>query len=100
MVCNYIFIDFTGVISVAVEGVDKDQLVVIGEGVDLVNLTYSLRKKLCYATLLGVQVIGHSRQLKEVPCGIHNLRNLKEQRFIDMLKEFDESLDPELGLHY
>ena len=95
------FIDFTSVISVAVEGVDKDQLVVIGEGVDLVNLTCSLRKKLCYAILLGVEeVIGHSRPLKEVLCGIHNLRNLKEQRFIDMLKEFDESLDPELGLHY
>ena len=88
-------------ISVVVEGADKDQLVVIGEGVDLVNLTCLLRKKLCYATLLGVEeVIGHSRQLKEVPCGIHNLRNLKEQRFIDMLKEFNESLDPELGLHY
>ncbi|KAK7833481.1 heavy metal-associated isoprenylated plant protein 47 [Quercus suber] len=44
-----------GVISVAVEGADKDQLVVIGEGVDSANLTCSLRKKLCYATLLGVE---------------------------------------------
>nr|XP_023894333.1 heavy metal-associated isoprenylated plant protein 47-like [Quercus suber] len=44
-----------GVISVAVEGADKDQLVVIGECVDSANLTCSLRKKLCYATLLGVE---------------------------------------------
>ncbi|KAM4102558.1 hypothetical protein ACJW30_06G010000 [Castanea mollissima] len=43
------------VISIAVEGADKDQLVVIGEGVDSANLTYSLRKKLCYVTLLGVE---------------------------------------------
>ncbi|KAK4575572.1 hypothetical protein RGQ29_026506 [Quercus rubra] len=46
-----------GVISVAVEGADKDQLVVIGEGVDSANLTCSLRKKLCYATLLGVEEV-------------------------------------------
>ena len=57
VVLNYMFIDFTGVISVAVEGADKDQLVVIGEGVDSANLTCSLRKKLCYATLLGVEEV-------------------------------------------
>ena len=57
VVLNYMFIDFTGVISVAVEGADKDQLVVIGKGVDSANLTCSLRKKLCYATLLGVEEV-------------------------------------------
>ncbi|KAL4618464.1 hypothetical protein ACB092_06G012500 [Castanea dentata] len=46
-----------GVISVAVQGADRDQLVVIGEGVDSANLTCSLRKKLCYATLLGVEEV-------------------------------------------
>ncbi|KAM4092071.1 hypothetical protein ACB094_06G009200 [Castanea mollissima] len=46
-----------GVILVAVEGADKDQLVVIGEGVDSAKLTCSLRKKLCYVTLLGVEEV-------------------------------------------
>ncbi|KAB1208415.1 hypothetical protein CJ030_MR7G001384 [Morella rubra] len=44
-----------GVISVAIEGPDNDQLVVIGEGVDAVNLTRSLQKKLRCATLLRVE---------------------------------------------
>ncbi|KAB1204484.1 hypothetical protein CJ030_MR8G028120 [Morella rubra] len=53
-----------GVISVAIEGPDKDQLVVIGEGVDVVNLTSSLqRKRRCWqrkrrcATLLRVEEV-------------------------------------------
>ena len=50
--------------------------------------------------LLEKFVIGCSPQLKEVPCGILHLRNLKELRFIDMHKEFKESLDSELGSHY
>ncbi|KAK4575573.1 hypothetical protein RGQ29_026507 [Quercus rubra] len=54
-----------GVISVAVEGADKDQLVVIGEGVDSANLTCSLRKKLCYATLLGVEEVKEKDQEPE-----------------------------------
>ncbi|XP_059442241.1 heavy metal-associated isoprenylated plant protein 47-like [Corylus avellana] len=41
--------------SVAIEGSEKDQLVVSGEGVDSANLTRSLRKKLCYATILSVE---------------------------------------------
>jgi hypothetical protein len=52
-----LFIDYTGVNSVAIEGSDKDQLVVIGEGVDSANLTCSLRKKLCHATLLRVEEV-------------------------------------------
>ncbi|KAL4618462.1 hypothetical protein ACB092_06G012300 [Castanea dentata] len=54
-----------GVISVAVQGVDKDQLVVIGEGVDSANLTCSLRKKLCYATLLGVEEVKEKKKEPE-----------------------------------
>ena len=65
VVLNYMFIDFTGVISVAVEGADKEQLVVIGEGVDSANLTCSLRKKLCYATLLGVEEVKEKDQEPE-----------------------------------
>ncbi|XP_050251019.1 heavy metal-associated isoprenylated plant protein 47-like [Quercus robur] len=46
-----------GVNSVAIEGSDRDQLVVIGEGVDSANLTCSLRKKLCYAALWSVEEV-------------------------------------------
>uniref|UniRef100_A0A2N9FJ52 HMA domain-containing protein n=1 Tax=Fagus sylvatica TaxID=28930 RepID=A0A2N9FJ52_FAGSY len=56
-----------GVISVAVEGSDKDQLVVIGEGVDSANLTCSLRKKLCYATLLSVEEVKEKQEPEEKP---------------------------------
>jgi hypothetical protein len=64
---TYMFIDSTGVISVAVEGSDKDQLVVIGEGVDSANLTCSLRKKLCYATLLSVEEVKEKQEPEEKP---------------------------------
>ena len=64
---TYMFIDSTGVISVAVEGSDKDQLVVIGEGVDSANLTCSLRKKLCYATLLSVEEVKEKQKPEEKP---------------------------------
>ncbi|KAL4618445.1 hypothetical protein ACB092_06G011000 [Castanea dentata] len=46
-----------GVNSVAIEGSDRDQLVVIGEGIDSANLTCSLRKKLCYAALWSVEEV-------------------------------------------
>lgn len=41
----------------AIEGSDKDQLVVVGEGVDSANLTRSLRKKLCHAEILKVEEV-------------------------------------------
>nr|XP_023874662.1 heavy metal-associated isoprenylated plant protein 47-like [Quercus suber]POE83270.1 heavy metal-associated isoprenylated plant protein 47 [Quercus suber] len=44
-----------GVISVALEGSDKDQLAVIGEDVDSAKLTCLLGKKLCYASILSVE---------------------------------------------
>ncbi|KAB1200720.1 hypothetical protein CJ030_MR7G001382 [Morella rubra] len=47
----------TGVTSMAIEGSDKDQLVLIGEDVDSVNLTRSLRKKLRHATILKVEEV-------------------------------------------
>ncbi|XP_059442232.1 heavy metal-associated isoprenylated plant protein 47-like [Corylus avellana] len=46
-----------GVSSVAIQGSENDQLVVSGEGVDSANLTRSLRKKLCYATILSVEEV-------------------------------------------
>ncbi|KAG6668726.1 heavy metal-associated isoprenylated plant protein 41-like [Carya illinoinensis] len=47
----------SGVISVGIQGPDKDQLVVTGEGVDSACLTLSLKKKLCYATILTVEEV-------------------------------------------
>ncbi|KAG6690064.1 hypothetical protein I3842_11G205100 [Carya illinoinensis] len=47
----------SGVISVGIQGPDKDQLVVTGEGVDSACLTRSLKKKLCYATILTVEEV-------------------------------------------
>ncbi|KAM3696043.1 hypothetical protein ACB094_06G008400 [Castanea mollissima] len=56
-----------GVTSLAVEGSDRDQLVVIGEGVDSANLTCSLRKKLCYATLWSVEEVKDVQNEPEGP---------------------------------
>ena len=59
-------IDSTGVISVAVEGSDKDHLVVIGEDVDSANLTCSLRKKLSYgAAILSVEEVKEEEKQEE-----------------------------------
>ncbi|ONI25134.1 hypothetical protein PRUPE_2G283200 [Prunus persica] len=44
--------------------------------------------------------IGPSPQLKEVPSGIHHLRNLTTLRFVDMPKEFPRNMDPNDGQHY
>ncbi|XP_030929460.1 heavy metal-associated isoprenylated plant protein 47-like [Quercus lobata] len=56
-----------GVNSVAIEGSDRDQLVVIGEGVDSANLTCSLRKKLCYAALWSVDEVKANKKPEEKP---------------------------------
>ncbi|KAM2070440.1 hypothetical protein ACFX1S_001865 [Malus domestica] len=44
--------------------------------------------------------IGPSPQLKEVPSGIHHLRNLTYLYFYDMPKEFARQMDPKNGQHY
>ncbi|KAM3696040.1 hypothetical protein ACJW31_06G007800 [Castanea mollissima] len=56
-----------GVNSVAIEGSDRDQLVVIGEDVDSANLTCSLRKKLCYAALWSVNEVKAKPTPEEKP---------------------------------
>ncbi|GMY30840.1 disease resistance protein RPM1-like [Fagus crenata] len=61
------------------------------------NGLYSLMIDEGASPLLERLVIGPCPQLKEVPSGIQHLRNLKELRFKDMPKEFEESLDPEQG---
>ncbi|KAM2281508.1 hypothetical protein ACFX1S_042100 [Malus domestica] len=45
-------------------------------------------------------LIGPSPQLKEVPSGIHHLRNLRGLGFFCMPKEFARHMDPNNGLHY
>ncbi|XP_048446379.1 disease resistance protein RPM1-like [Pyrus x bretschneideri] len=44
--------------------------------------------------------IGPSPQLKEVPSGIHHLRNLTYLYFHDMPKEFAQQMNPKNGQHY
>ncbi|KAK7837165.1 heavy metal-associated isoprenylated plant protein 47 [Quercus suber] len=46
-----------GVMSVSLQGEDKDQVVVIGEGVDAACLTSTLRKKVGYARLETVEEV-------------------------------------------
>ncbi|KAB5521959.1 hypothetical protein DKX38_026278 [Salix brachista] len=46
---------FLGVTSVALDGADKDQIVVVGEEVDSVKLARSLGKKVGHASLMSVQ---------------------------------------------
>ena len=54
----------TGVNSVAIEGADKSQVVVIGEEVDSACLTRSLRKKLGHATIVSVQELKEDAKKK------------------------------------
>nr|POE57680.1 disease resistance protein rpp8 [Quercus suber] len=61
------------------------------------NLIYSNKGTLPVLEFLS---IGHCPELKVVPSGIQHLKNLKELGFWGMPKEFEESLDPEQGLHY
>ncbi|KAK4279108.1 hypothetical protein QN277_016863 [Acacia crassicarpa] len=53
-----------GVNSVAMEGNERDQLVVTGEGVDSVKLTNMLRKKLGHATIVSVKDVKKKNKYK------------------------------------
>ncbi|KAB1217319.1 hypothetical protein CJ030_MR4G021002 [Morella rubra] len=46
-----------GVLSVALEGAEKDQVVVVGDGVDAACLTTSLRKKVACVLLVSVEEV-------------------------------------------
>ncbi|KAK7829539.1 heavy metal-associated isoprenylated plant protein 47 [Quercus suber] len=54
-----------GVTSVAIEGDDKSLVVVIGDEVDSVCLTRSLRKKVGYATIVSVAQLEESDEKKD-----------------------------------
>ncbi|XP_034708774.1 disease resistance protein Pikm1-TS-like [Vitis riparia] len=51
-----------GVESIALEGEDKNQIVVIGDSVDSVKLTCLLRKKIGPAELLSVSPVDEKKQ--------------------------------------
>lgn len=55
----------TGVTSVAIEGDDNSLVVVIGDEVDSVCLTQSLRKKVGYATIVSVAQLKESDEKKD-----------------------------------
>ncbi|XVF77264.1 hypothetical protein PTKIN_Ptkin14bG0029300 [Pterospermum kingtungense] len=46
-----------GVVSVELHGPEKDKQMIVGDGVDAVCLTNSLRKKLCHASLETVEEV-------------------------------------------
>ncbi|KAF8715025.1 hypothetical protein HU200_027571 [Digitaria exilis] len=60
-----------GVISVAIEGDDRDQLVVIGDGVDATNLTNCLRKtvKVGRADIITVEPVTDEKPASTTPEG-------------------------------
>lgn len=45
---------FLGVESASLTGTEKDQVVVVGEGIDVVKLTRQLRKNVAYTELVSV----------------------------------------------
>nr|KJB63094.1 hypothetical protein B456_009G452900 [Gossypium raimondii] len=51
-----------GVTSMAIQGQEKDELMVAGNGVDSVKLTRCLRKKLHHATILIVEEIKEKKK--------------------------------------
>ncbi|XP_004294919.1 PREDICTED: uncharacterized protein LOC101303978 [Fragaria vesca subsp. vesca] len=53
----------TGVSNVSIEA-DKDQIVVIGDGVDSVCLVKSLRKKLRYVEIVSVEEVKKAEEKK------------------------------------
>jgi hypothetical protein len=55
---------------VAIQGSEKDQLLVSGEGVDSANLTRSLRKKLCHATIVSVEEVKENAEDKDASASV------------------------------
>lgn len=51
--------------SAAIEGADKNQIVVIGDGVDSVALTTSLRKNMGFADLISVAAVEEKKEDKK-----------------------------------
>ncbi|PKU66947.1 hypothetical protein MA16_Dca017267 [Dendrobium catenatum] len=66
---------FKGVESIAVEGEDKDHFIIIGDGIDLIKLTKSLRKKFGHADILTVEPI--MNQNDEISALMNDEENLE-----------------------
>ncbi|KAG9448772.1 hypothetical protein H6P81_008737 [Aristolochia fimbriata] len=60
-----IAVSVQGVISVSIEGKEKDQMSITGEGVDVVKLTRLIRKKMGYAELVSVSVMEEKKEQKK-----------------------------------
>ncbi|KAG9448781.1 hypothetical protein H6P81_008746 [Aristolochia fimbriata] len=54
-----------GVLSAAIEGEDKNKIVVIGEGVDSIYLTTLLRKTMGFAELISVTPIEQKKKKQD-----------------------------------
>lgn len=57
IIFNLFVLNGIGVVSVALHGPEKDKLMIVGDGVDAVCLTSSLRKKLSHASLETVEEV-------------------------------------------
>ncbi|XVE50790.1 hypothetical protein DITRI_Ditri01bG0191300 [Diplodiscus trichospermus] len=56
-----------GVTSVALHGPEKDKLMIVGDGVDAAELTNSLRKKLCHASIEIVEEVKETKKEEPKP---------------------------------
>ena len=59
------FCDSVGVESAGLGGEDKSQIEVVGDGVDAVELTNCLRKKVGYAEIVSVAAVGEKKEEKK-----------------------------------
>ncbi|XP_011032085.1 PREDICTED: uncharacterized protein LOC105131026 [Populus euphratica] len=57
-----IAVGLSGVESAGIGGQDKSQIEVVGDGVDAVQLTNLLRKKVGYAELASVEAVGEKKE--------------------------------------
>ncbi|CAJ2668375.1 heavy metal-associated isoprenylated plant protein 16-like [Trifolium pratense] len=60
-----IAVGVSGVEGATIQGDNKDQIEVTGEGVDSVRLTSLLRKRFCHAELVSVGDVGKPEEKKE-----------------------------------
>ncbi|KAL3573069.1 hypothetical protein D5086_026973 [Populus alba] len=63
--CLQIAVGFSGVESAGLGGQDKSQIEVVGDGVDAVELTNCLRKKVGYAEIVSVAAVGEKKEEKK-----------------------------------
>ena len=50
------YFSFAGVMSLSIEGAKRDNMVVIGEGVDAIRLTTTLMKKVGHTEIVSIEV--------------------------------------------